>query len=186
MTIRYLDEGRYLAATSGRRGHWKNAGARWDYHKTASDLVRMARPPSARDVLEMGTMGVQVVEGSDTIDYAEKWNHAGPDPTFLHDARQLPWPIASKRYHVFVALRVFHHLWPKQRECFLEARRIARHIVMVVPDKYEVAELRDTSVGITEAQLVEWNDGVAPTLSLPLADWIGRIYYWSEDALRGR
>jgi len=58
--------------------------------------------------------------------------------------------------------------------------------VMVVPDKYEVAELRDTSVGITEAQLVEWNDGVAPTLSLPLADWIGRIYYWSEDALRGR
>lgn len=186
MTVRYLDQTSYKSVTAARSGHWKNASTRWEYHRAAADIVRMTRPASPRDVLEMGTMGVSIVEGSDTIDYAEKWKYPGQAPTYLHDAREIPWPIGNKRYHVFVALRVFQHLWPRQRECFLEARRIARHIVMVAPEKYEVDELRDTSAGITEAQLTEWNDGVPPTLSVQLPDWIGRLHYWNEDALRGR
>jgi hypothetical protein len=187
MLNRYISHDDYMAAVAVSKGtHWKNAASRWDYHRGAIEFVRQANPAAPSDVLEMGTMGVSIVKGSDTIDYAEKWNHAGPPPTFMHDARHIPWPIADKRYQVFVALRVFHHLWPKQRECFEEARRIARHIVMVVPERYEVPTLRDTSVGISAAQLTEWNDGVPPTACVPLADWIGKIYYWNEEALRPR
>lgn len=184
MTIRYLSHDDYTTATSNKSGHWRNAASRWDYHRRAIEFVRQARPAHARDVLEMGTMGVSIVKGSDTVDYDEKWRHGGPRPTFVHDARSIPWPVDDKRYQVFVALRVFHHLWPRQREAFAEARRIAHHIVLVVPDRYEVAKLADTSVGISVEQLTEWNRGIPPTEVVRLADWIGTLCYWNPQALR--
>lgn len=167
-------------------GPAKNAAARWDYYKSAIDFVRLCQPASASDVLEIGARSVPIVRGSDTLEPTGQWIGAGVGVAHRHDPQQLPWPLVDKRYEVVVALRVFQHLWPKQRECFLEARRVGRNLVMVVPEQYEGAAAGAESTGVTEEQLTLWNDGVAPTVSVRLPGWIGKIYFWNQNALGGR
>lgn len=167
-------------------GPAKNATARWDYYKSAIDFVRLCHPISASEVLEIGARSVPIVKGSDTLEPTGQWAGDGVGKVHQHDPKQLPWPLADHRYEVVVALRVFQHLWPHQRECFLEARRVGRNLVMVVPEQYDGAAAGVESTGITEEQLTEWNDGVAPTVSVRLPGWIGKIYFWNQDALSGR
>lgn len=162
-------------------GHWKNYKHRWSYHRAAIDILRLFADPAKSTILEMGTMGVQLVKNSDTIDYPGKWTTF--NPTFRHDAKELPWPIEDDTYDFFISLRVYHHLFPRQRECFLEAKRIAKNIIIVVPESYNVSGY-ETSKGITEKQFIEWNDGVPPTLFFKLADGMGNFYFWNSDALR--
>ncbi len=77
-------------------GHCVRSGAgRWNYHAAAVEIARRLNPDHPRQVLEMGTMGVSIVKGSDTIDYAEKWNFRKFRPTFQHDARQFA-PLARR------------------------------------------------------------------------------------------
>lgn len=182
--VRTLSETEFMAAARRTGGsHWKNAASRWAYHSAAIECVARVAPARARDVLELGTMGISIVHGSDTMDYAEKWN-GHFEPTYRHDARDMPWPVADGRYDVFVALRVFHHLLPHQAACFREARRIARAIIIVTPVEYEVASLSDTSTGIAEADVAAWNDGVPPTTCMRFGDWRGNLYFWDATALR--
>ena len=166
-------------------GHWKSAAGRWGYHEAAVEIARRIDPAEPAQVLELGTMGVSCVIGSHTMDYAEKWNVRGFRPTYSHDARITPWPVADKAYELFIALRVFHHLTPVQADCFREARRIARNIVIVTPTSYDVPELRETSRGLGPEEFTAWNDGVAPTRVVPFASWIGNLYFWGEAALPG-
>jgi hypothetical protein len=183
----YITQADYLAISQRvQDGPAKNASVRWDYYKSAIDFVRLCKPEHASDVLEIGARAVPIVKGSDTLDPTGKWAGPGAGQVHLHDPRQLPWPLADKRYAVLVALRVFQHLAPSQRECFAEARRVARNIVMVVPENYDSAAAGGTAAGITETQLTEWNDGVPPTVSVRLPGWIGKIYFWNHEALAGR
>ena len=41
-------------------------------------------------VLEMGTMGLQCVIDSHTINFIEKWDFEGKAPTYFHDGRVIP------------------------------------------------------------------------------------------------
>jgi len=183
--VEFLTHADYLEASAQgvADGPAKNAAARWEYYKSAIDFVRLCKPACASAVLELGAQGVPIVKGSDTLDPTGRWASPGPGTVHHHELRSLPWPLADKRYTVLVALRVFHHLGLSQRACFLEARRVARNIVLVVPEHYEAPGKRDTSAGITEAQFTEWNDGVPPTVSVRLPGWFGRIYFWNEEAL---
>lgn len=184
MTCEYLTQDDYLATINkSKKGHWSSGEARWSYHAGAVEIARMVAPSAPGAVLEMGTMGVSIVKNSDTIDYAEKWNFKGFNPTYLHDARVMPWPIADKAYELFIALRVFHHLMPVQRECFAEAKRIARNIIIVTPESYGVEALKETSRGIGRDEFVEWNQGVPPTRIIEYKKWIGNLYFWDEAAL---
>jgi hypothetical protein len=170
MPVTYLTEEEYITKCQLLGGsHWSNFKERWAYHKAAIDLCRLAGPDSPDQVLEMGTMGVSIVRNSDTIDYTHKWKFKNFNPTFFHDARKLPWPIPQQKYHTFVALRVFHHLAPKQKECFLEAKRIARHIIIVVPETYQVPGYEE-SAGIPEPLFVDWNNGIGPTATVRFAN----------------
>ena len=185
--MEFLSHAQYLQRTGELGGsHWKNAPARWAYHEAAISMLREIGLTDPAEVLEMGTMGVSIVPGSDTIDYAEKWNYKGFRPTFLHDARKTPWPVADGAYRAFVALRVYQHLHPVQQACFREARRVARNIVIVAPETYDVPELRDSSRGVPAEDFTAWNDGVPPTLVVRFADWIGNLYFWNEHSLHGR
>ncbi len=185
MTVETLTEEEFTAAArhSGG-GHWKNAASRWGYHAAAIDLVRRVAPARAAEVLELGTMGVSIVKGSDTMDYDEKWHATGFEPTFHHDARRHPWPIADDRYTLFVALRVFHHLRPVRAQSFAEAARVARNLIISAPTDYEVESLHDTSSGIAEEEVLAWNGGVPPTETIRLGDWRGNLYFWDEASLR--
>jgi hypothetical protein len=104
--------------------HWNLN--RWAYHKITVEILKKYK---AKKILELGTMGIKVHSNSDEMDFNVGWRIE--KPKYMHDARITPWPITDKKYDFLVALRVFHHLTPFQSNCFQEARRIARNIIIV-------------------------------------------------------
>jgi hypothetical protein len=182
--MKLLTRSLYESQTSAISGkHWEGAHSRWAYHSAAVELVRGLDVKTPGSVLEVGTMGVQIVLGSDTMDYdanlANKdWLIAGHKPTIMHDARNIPWPVSDGQYELLIALRVFHHLKPLQRECFAEVCRVARNIIIVVPG---------TDVhprGIDEDDFIQWNRGVPPTKFIELPGRLGRLFYWFRQLER--
>jgi len=168
---------------NGRRtGHWEKYEKRWSYHARAISIIKSSSTEDPEKVLEMGTMGTSVVVGSHTFDYDERWNFKGFSPTYLHDARLFPWPIEDKKYEWFVALRVFHHLWPLQRRCFLEAARIARNLLIVVPGKVDRKYRKKAYCEIKYHQFLVWNNGVPPSIFEKLPSF-GNLYCWDAIAL---
>ena len=138
-------------------GHWTAKGIdyadRWPYHQMTIDIIRSMRIDNPADVLEIGTLGASLVVGSDTLDFDnDEFRITGYDykPTINHDLRILPWPI-EKHYKVIVALRVWHHLKPVEREAFLEAKRIAENVIIVCP------EVNVRGRGVTRQQFTEWH-----------------------------
>ncbi len=179
--ISFLTKEEYLRTTKLLEGgHWTpdTINTRWDYHCRVIELIKAVKLNSASIALEMGTMGVSCVKGSATIDYAERWNFPGKEPTYLHDARIVPWPVKDKQYELFVALRVYQHLAPYHKECILEAMRIAKKVILVVPATYTNKVLPD-SAGITYVEFVHYLNGIHPNLYLPTAH--GPLYYWDTD-----
>ena len=178
--MQYLTESMcYQIAQHHPGGHWDCTplSARWRYHKMAIDLIKGLGIDDSSHVLEMGTMGASLILGSHTIDYAEHWDFPGKRPTYLHDARKLPWPIGDKQYDLFVALRVYQHLAPYQEKCFREARRVARKVLIVVPDNYR-NRLHTDSRGITYEQFLRWNAQTPPDVCIDTG--MGYLYYWGE------
>ena len=177
----YLTKEKYLELNQKfEGGHWtpETVETRWDYHNRVVELIKGLSITEPSAILEMGTMGIACVEGSHTIDYAERWNFPGKNPTYLHDARVFPWPLHDKQYELFVALRVFQHLTPHQESCFLEAVRIAKKVILVVPEHYENPVLPNAK-GITYADFYHYLDGTHPNLYLPTAQ--GMLYYWDTE-----
>jgi len=161
-------------------GHWTldSIQQRWIYHYRVVDLIKSLNINDASKVLEMGTMGVQCVINSHTIDYAERWDFPGKKPNYLHDARKTPWPIESKKYDLFIALRVYQHLTPSQKECVQEAMRIAKKVIIITPDTYD-NEVTPNSKGITYSDFVHYLNGIHPNLYIP-SGW-GDLYYWDTE-----
>lgn len=154
-------------------GHWKES--RWNYHALALSIIQMQRPKS---ILEMGTMGVKLWSGSDEMDYpiADFW--PVESPAVLHNGKKIPWPIASKKYDMFIALRVFHHLAPFQKECFSEAKRISKSIILVVPRNYSHSP---TSPTLSYEDLLRYNEGKVPSVAVDTPE--ENFYYWRESDL---
>lgn len=163
-------------------GHWDEhlMDGRWDYHERAIEIVKSLQISEADQILEMGTMGASLVVGSHTLDCDKLWDFPGKKPTYNHDARKLPWPIADASYELFVALRVFQHLAPVQHDCFNQVKRVARRLILVVPSSYQ-NEVHPSSRGVTYSDLLEWNNGVVPTTFVETL--FGDLYYWDEHAL---
>lgn len=135
--------------------HWKNWEKRWVYFNKAIQFVNELQITNHRNVVEVGTMGASVVKNCDTIDYDKKWDFKGKNPTHNFDLREVPWKIDDKKYDLFIALRVFQHLCPVQKECFLEAKRIAKNVLIVVPEEYK-------GKGISLKDFTSWNNGTPP------------------------
>lgn len=178
--IQYLTQDEFTRKTKELEGgHWtpKSIADRWDYHSRVVELIKSLQIDDARKILEMGTMGITCVHGGDTIDYEERWGFPGKSPTIVHDARKLPWPIADKQYELFIALRVFQHLVPVQRECVREALRIAKRMILVVPSTYDNKHPDlASSLGIPYQDMVSFCDGRHPNVYLPTA--MGNLYYY--------
>ncbi len=181
--LEYLTKERFFEVSSSiPGGHWSRnvSELRWQYHAQAIDVVKTLGIEAPERVLEIGTMGVSLVNGSHTMDYAEKWDFPGKQPTYLHDARRTPWPIPAKSYDVVIALRVFQHLAPVQRVCFLEAKRIAKCVLLICPERYQT-EQNPSSRGIQLNQFVQWNENTPPTRSQFME--MGVLHFWDEKSL---
>ncbi|HQV37362.1 MAG: hypothetical protein IPH00_15230 [Flavobacteriales bacterium] len=161
-------------------GHWTphTITARWDYHARVIHLIQALGLDEGKDILEMGTMGVQCVKNGRSMDYVEKWDFPGKNPDLVHDARHLPWPVKDKEYGLFVALRVFQHLTPFQKECTLEVMRIAKKAIILVPATYDNPQIPD-SKGIAYSDFVEMLDGIHPNLYTTTR--FGNLYYWDTE-----
>lgn len=166
------------------KAHWTLAPGstykdRWPYHAIAIDLLKGLEIESPSDVLEIGTYGASLVNGSDTLDIASALNRTNKSykPTIIHDLRIIPWPI-TKKYKAVVALRVWHHLMPYQREAFLEAKRIAENIIIVCPE-----ETYRHRIGIRRQQFIEWM-GKKPDFIVDVDgaanDPMGPIYFFKN------
>lgn len=164
-----------------KKTHWASVplGKRWDYHEKTINIVKTLDISSSEKVLEIGTMGVQCVCGSTTLDLLDRWKYKVKIPDIVHDLRTIPWPLHDKQFELLVALRVFQHLAPFQRECFLEATRVAEKIILVVPAKYD-SELFPESQGINYSDFVEFLDGTHPRIHQETA--LGDLYFWDLKA----
>lgn len=182
--MQFITEQEFLLTIARFRAHYPRvqhwSENRWDYHAAAIEILREQLPAGVEKVLEIGPMGVQLVPGSDVLDYKVRLaNWPVKDPKYLHDATKFPWPIGDKAYDLLIALRVFQHLVPVQRQAFDEARRVARNLLIVVPEEYGDNSIG--SQGISRQAFVEWNDGVEPTASVKTDH--GDVYFWNELAL---
>lgn len=176
--ITYLTRGEYMSLVKKYEGgHWTpdTIEQRWEYHSRVVELVKSFNIIDPHSVLEMGTMGISCVKDSDTLDYLERWDFPDKKPTYVHDSRITPWPIQDKQYDVFIALRVYQHLTPHQKEATREAMRIARRVIIVVPDVYTNREI-PASRGITYRDFVDFLDGIHPNLYFPTRNEF--LYYW--------
>lgn len=173
--LKYLDYETFKANAASNLEIWKSYEGRWRYHARAIEVIQGLGLSRPKQVLELGTLGASLVLGSDTMDYAnEQWVMPGYRPTIVHDARDIPWPV-KRRYELFIALRIWHHLAPVQEEAFREARRIAENVLIVCPEKEVVG------VGIPREKFTEWNDGKPATIEENINGGWGRLYFWGAE-----
>lgn len=179
----YLDASGFLKKTvnlfSMNKSYWDDPESnknRWDYYRRVVELVKAIGVNDPSKILELGTMGISVVENSVTMDYEFAWK-LPYTPTIIHDAMSLPWPFAEKQFEVFIALRVFHHLSPMQKECLREGFRIARHVILVIPPNYSHSDFK-SSKGLLYKDFVDFLDGVHPNIYMPTRG--GDLYYWDS------
>lgn len=180
--IEYLSKDEYINHVNELEddGHWteNTITNRWDYFYRTVEIVKSTKVNDPAKVLEMGTMGISCVKESDTIDYLERWDFDGKNPTHIHDARKFPWPIKDKAYDVFIALRVYQHLVPFQKEAILEAFRIAKKVILVIPEHYNNSVLPE-SKGINYKDTLAVLNEVHPNVYLPTS--FGNLYYWDTE-----
>jgi hypothetical protein len=137
---------------------------RWGYTSVALGQVsRLIRRHGLQTALELGAPVRPIVVGADVIDIKARPELDPTIPITIHDATQIPWPLDDKAYDLFVALQVFEHLRDRQREAFLEVRRVARHAVISLPIDWEMDDPRDKHHGISNERVLSWFAPIAPT-----------------------
>lgn len=135
--------------------------SRWDYYREAIAMTQRLAP---RRVLEIGCRFTPLFPGSDRLDYMAEFQ-----PTILHDATVVPWPVADRTYDLVIALQVWEHLGNRQREAFSELPRIARYAILSLPYKWR-RRSNPSHSGIDDAVVSRWSGGLRPleTVQLPL------------------
>ena len=116
--LRVITQAEYEAAMAADNYY----AGRWPYLRFAAEMAANVEAPPDR-VLELGAYHLAIVPDCHTMDI-----RADLTPTFVHDARITPWPIAAGAYDLFIALQVFEHLGGPasgaQERAFAEIRRV--------------------------------------------------------------
>jgi hypothetical protein len=84
---------------------------------------------------------------------------------YVHDATQFPWPIADKKYDLFVALQVWEHLGDQQAQAFQEVMRVAGMAILSFPLLWDCPEESHNYPEhhmITDDRIAEWSLGLKP------------------------
>ena len=137
--VRFLDKTAYEKKKKKIKNHYTGTnwdGDRWYYHKEVSKIAEKLDIDSPSDVLELGSLGMQIVENSDTMDYDKHWKMQGIESTYNWDVRETPWPVEDNRYKLLISLRVWQHLGEYQEIALKEAMRISEYVLLVIPFTY--------------------------------------------------
>ena len=139
---------------------------RWKYMFVAGalsgDIIDTYR---AKNALELGPHLRPVIVGADVMDLDERSRETleGAGHVVVHDATVTPWPIADKRYDLFVALQVFEHLGTRQAEAFREVCRVARHAIISVPIDWQMADPTNCHHQLSAETALSWFLPLVPT-----------------------
>jgi hypothetical protein len=147
--------------------HWATYEDRWEYYQKTIKLIKELKL-KPEEILEIGSVGIKLIDGSDELDYDAKPVWQTFNPTYYHDLKSFPYPIKDKQYKLVVALRVFHHLHGLQHKCFKEIFRITDNFIMAIPySKYNIKDV------------IEWA-GSDPDQISPCVDTSTHIYFWKN------
>ena len=138
----------------GRRRYFGTAAA------VAGDMILRLQLSSA---LELGPNVRPLIVGADVMDRIPRPDVRSTGRFVLHDATVIPWPIADRRYDLFVALQVFEHLGSAQPAAFAEVRRIARHAIISLPIDWEMDDARNPHHGLSHDVVLSWFAPTVPT-----------------------
>lgn len=169
----------FRAAEHNDSKHWKTQPLenRWEYHEKSIEILSKLKINNPNEILEIGTVGIQLLPESESMDIEGYWNYEGKNPTYLHDARKFPWP-PQKKYKAIVALRVFQYLAPYQEIAFKEARRLSDNLIIVVPKNREyVPKGMEDTKGITYDEFLTWNNQTPPDFYKEMN--LGDFYHWN-------
>jgi hypothetical protein len=137
---------------------------RWGYMSAAlGQATTLIGRHGLRTALELGAPVRPIIVGADVMD---KKARPELDPTVsirVFDATQVPWPVDDKSYDLFMALQVFEHLTDRQREAFLEVRRIARHAIISLPIDWVMEDPRNCHHQISNERVLSWFAPIVPT-----------------------
>lgn len=159
--MEYLTKQRFIEKVNSLKlanpEHWGNevgkpgqpkAIDRWEYHEKVVELLKEIKP---KNVVEVGSMDIFLTDYSESIDYhLPEWNwRLTYKPTYNYDLTKMPWSIlGDKKYDVFVALRVFHHMGDEAKY-LKEMERVSNHIILALTkesaDRYEKVRKADKS-----------------------------------------
>ena len=151
--------------------YWSDS--RWEY---IEKVIEISIRHGSKSILEVGVKGVPIHDNSDVMDVDSTYN-----PTILHDATEIPWPISNKKYDFFIALQVFEHfdkLRIKQKHCFLEAVRVSSNIILSLPYMWDGNGLHG---GISDLTVLNWSGNIYPTETYVFGNKRKRkIYFWKN------
>jgi hypothetical protein len=137
---------------------------RWGYMSAALGQASMLiRRHGLRTALELGAPVRPIIVGADVMDIKARPELDPTVPITVHDATQAPWPVEDKAYDLFLALQVFEHLRDRQREAFLEVRRVARHAIISLPIDWEMEDPRNCHHRIPNERVLSWFAPIVPT-----------------------
>ena len=113
--------------------------------------------------------------GSGPADHRRRRRHGQEGPPRAGSERvhpglrcdPVPWPVDDKAYDLFMALQVFEHLTDRQREAFLEVRRIARHAIISLPIDWVMDDPRNCHHQISNERVLSWFAPIVPTADRP-------------------
>ncbi len=140
---------------------------RWGYTSHALvEALRLIVRDRLTTALELGAPVRPVIVGAHVMDYRARDEFETGPPLTIHDATVVPWPFADKSFDLFVALQVFEHLGDRQREAFLEVRRIARHAIVSLPIDWIMDDPTDIHHMISEERALSWFAPLAPSRTI--------------------
>ncbi len=128
---------------------------RWAYMKVVADIVSREKP---QRILEIGATDRPIALGCDTMDRTD--NGKPFQLTYAHDATKIPWPMRDKQYDMLIAMQVFEHLGNNQQQCFEEAQRVSKSVVLSLPDRWNCPG--DCHHSITPEIVLQWASGLEP------------------------
>lgn len=142
---------------------------RWVYMNRVAEIVRRENPQT---ILEIGATDRPIALGCDNMDLADN----KPFPlTYIHDATEVPWPIADNQYDMVIAMQVFEHLVGKQQQAFKEVMRVSKSAILTFPDRWHCPG--DCHHNITPQIVQDWTLGVLPQEVIETS--VRRVvYYW--------
>lgn len=137
---------------------------RWGYvSKALAEASTLIQTHDLRTALELGAPVRPIIFGADVIDIRARPELDPTVPITIHDATKTPWPVGDKAYDLFIALQVLEHLRDRQREAFLEVRRVSRHAIISLPIDWEMDDPRNCHHRISQERALAWFAPIVPT-----------------------